>query len=1069
VFPGTTARRSTSTRRSLGAAAIVAAASWAAPALAQVNIPAGMFNITSYGASPSASGLTNLSAIDAAIHACNVAGGGTIVVPAGTFNCQAGPVGSSSGMINIGSNTDFEVDGTLVAPTMANWGIATAFIHMTGVTNSELSGTGTVDGNASFSTSASDPEWWGTEGDKNTVPGDRPRLVVVNSSSNLLIQGLTFENSPSFNLNLASGTNNDVTVNSVTISNPFDSPNTDGIDVAGNGFNIENCNISTGDDDVVVKPQSTACSDIVVNNCTIGTGHGISVGGETNDGLDGMSVTNCTFNGTTNGLRLKGGPGEGGIVKNVSFSNLTMTGVTYPILMNSWYDGGDDYSSQTPELTAVELSDPTKFNVSNPGDSGVTANEFVNGSLDPFFNNISYNNITATGGSGQVAIIYGLNSSPTYSDEPARNIDTVSFNNVSLSGALGADIYYASNLDLSGLSATAASGANMNTYGNSLFAGAYTLYGAEEFPADTTNPAGTAVTWVDTGNTAIDGNFALDNGAVYSNAGSFTAQNNRTLTGTGSFDNTGVFQKSIGTGTTEFDVPFTNEDSGDVEVNSGMVRFSNGLSSTGIINVSGAPAILSANTATLGAKSVVSVNGGTFTVDTQLTNAGTLNVSAGTGSTPGNLTVQGNLTNSGALNLSNAAVSIGSLTANAPGTITATAGSTINVAGDVVNNGNLALSGSALNFNGTSGSIVNYGSLTLSNAAINNVSAEDAGTLTNYGVMTVLGSGESEIAETSLVNNGTLVIGPGYLHNQDKLTLNSSGTILFQIGGTAAAPSYGSTDANFITFGGTLNVAVTSGWGGPDGISLDRSYTVMQADIGTRGDQFANVANGGTLYALDGLHSFTVSISTVPSDVAFVSLNPNTMVLTSPEAPTPTNVGPNNTNPITPAGQNPLGQVTATVDSTNGGNFSAAYYQTDSTDLSAYGAANEDFSLGDSDGVTQIWVLDYTDEQDLVGMQTVILHFDPTDVTIPADDEMLIWHDVGGVDGTWDPIVAQVDPATDTITFETASFSPFVLGGAVPEPASAGLLAIFAFGALSRRRRKMMNVRCAETRNSNDE
>jgi hypothetical protein len=67
-----------------------------------------------------------------------------------------------------------------------------------------------------------------------------------------------------------------------------------------------------------------------------------------------------------------------------------------------------------------------------------------------------------------VAIIYGLNSIPASPSDPLRNIDNVSFHNVNLSGSWGAEIFYTSNLDLSGLSVTAANGNAINLFGNTL-------------------------------------------------------------------------------------------------------------------------------------------------------------------------------------------------------------------------------------------------------------------------------------------------------------------------------------------------------------------------------------------------------------------------------------------------------------------------------------------------------------------------------------------------------------------------------------------------------------------------
>src|SRR5439155_26691938 len=100
--------------------------------------------------------------------------------------------------------------------------------------------------------------------------------------------------------------------------------------------------------------------------------------------------------------------GGGGVVKNVSFSDITMTNVRYPIIINSWYNAADHYGSQ--ELSPTSLHNPALFNVSNPGDPPVNVDQQNNTAEYPFWDNISYTNITATGGLGEVAIIYGLNS-----------------------------------------------------------------------------------------------------------------------------------------------------------------------------------------------------------------------------------------------------------------------------------------------------------------------------------------------------------------------------------------------------------------------------------------------------------------------------------------------------------------------------------------------------------------------------------------------------------------------------------------------------------------------------------
>src|SRR5262249_3926856 len=86
--------------------------------------------------------------------------------------------------------------------------------------------------------------------------------------------------------------------------------------------------------------------------------------------------------------------------------------------------------------------------------------------LYPFYDNITYQNITATGTTGNIAIIYGLNSQDANPLDPARNIDSILFDNVNLSGTYGADIYYVSNLNVTGLHTTATSGPSRTLVGD---------------------------------------------------------------------------------------------------------------------------------------------------------------------------------------------------------------------------------------------------------------------------------------------------------------------------------------------------------------------------------------------------------------------------------------------------------------------------------------------------------------------------------------------------------------------------------------------------------------------------
>jgi polygalacturonase len=218
--------------------------------------------------------------------------------------------------------------------------------------------------------------------------------------------------------NLAFNNTNNVTVNGITVTAPEVSPNTDGVDPAGNNYLIENSNISTGDDDIAVKPQNSPVSGIVIQNDTIGSGHGISVGGETNDGLNGMTVNHITFNGTTNGLRLKAGIGNGGLVENITYSDITMQNVANPIYITSYYQNGGD---QSPSNPATAVSQPLT-------------------STTPIWKNITFSDITASGAT-KAGLIYGLPQAPA---------ENITLNDVSISAQQAFDIYYAQNTILSG-------------------------------------------------------------------------------------------------------------------------------------------------------------------------------------------------------------------------------------------------------------------------------------------------------------------------------------------------------------------------------------------------------------------------------------------------------------------------------------------------------------------------------------------------------------------------------------------------------------------------------------------
>ena len=129
-------------------------------------------------------------------------------------------------------------------------------------------------------------------------------------------------------------------LNKINISAPDDSPNTDGIHIGrSNGIEISNSIIATGDDCVSLGDGS---QNVLVSDVSCGPGHGISVGSlgkyKKEEDVVGLTVINCTFTGTSNGVRIKTWPdSEDGKASNFTFEDLFMNNVENPIVIDQEY------------------------------------------------------------------------------------------------------------------------------------------------------------------------------------------------------------------------------------------------------------------------------------------------------------------------------------------------------------------------------------------------------------------------------------------------------------------------------------------------------------------------------------------------------------------------------------------------------------------------------------------------------------------------------------------------------------------------------------------------------------
>jgi polygalacturonase len=170
--------------------------------------------------------------------------------------------------------------------------------------------------------------------------------------------------------------------------------------------------IDCGDDNIAIKPavgRTPGDKNFLVQNCKFLHGHGMSVGSGTSGGLENLVVRNCSFDQTDAGIRIKTLRGNGGLLQNVTYENLTMNAVKNPVYIIDWYP-----ERNAPKDPATEKPEPL-------------------GSLTPLNQNITIRNVTATN-CPTAGTIRGLPEAP---------VTNLTFSNVTISAKSGMKITFA--------------------------------------------------------------------------------------------------------------------------------------------------------------------------------------------------------------------------------------------------------------------------------------------------------------------------------------------------------------------------------------------------------------------------------------------------------------------------------------------------------------------------------------------------------------------------------------------------------------------------------------------------
>ncbi|MNQ03203.1 Polygalacturonase [compost metagenome] len=435
-------------------------------------------NIVDFGAIPNTEQLCT-NAINSAIEKCSKSGGGVVVIPAGLW---------TTGPIKLESNVNLHTqNGAFVSFTsdLKQYKLIESYFEGNKVIRCEspimgvdleniaITGQGIFDGNGAVwrpvkigkmtagqwdelvksggVLSKDGKIWYPSKGayegneERNKLPKKetvenmepykealRPVMVSLVNCKKLLLDGVTFQNSPAWNVNPLMCEH--LTLRNLTIRNPWYSQNGDGLDLESCRIGtVTNCRFDVGDDAICIKSgkdkegrdRAKPTELFVITDCVVYHAHGgFTIGSEMSGGVKNIFAKNLTFNGTDCGLRFKSVRGRGGVVENIWMEDIRMNNIpTDAINFNLYYFGKSlSEDKTTGEITVAKeaISDET-----------------------PAFKNMHFKNIYVNGAS-QALKIMGI---------PEMPVANIEFENMIIRSDIGVQLNYTSkiafkNLDL---------------------------------------------------------------------------------------------------------------------------------------------------------------------------------------------------------------------------------------------------------------------------------------------------------------------------------------------------------------------------------------------------------------------------------------------------------------------------------------------------------------------------------------------------------------------------------------------------------------------------------------------
>ena len=390
------------------------------PVIDRPVFPANEVSLTDFDAV--ADGVTlNTEAFSRAIDALTAKGGGTLNVPAGVW---------LTGPIVLKSNINLHLDGGAIITFSADEDLyETVYVVYEGfeawrtqspisgndLENVAITGEGVIDGNGGMwrpvkREKMTNAEWNNlvkkggiVKDDKTWYPSQsyidgmalheeranltkeqataikryqRPVMIQLVKCKNVLLEGVTFQNSPAWNVHPLMCEN--LIVDGVFIKNPDYAQNGDGLDVEScKNVIVYRSTLDVGDDAICVKSgkdeagrrRGIPTENVIVRDCRVYHGHGgFVVGSEMSGGVNNVSVRDCQFIGTDVGLRFKSTRGRGGVVKNIFIDNINMLNISGDAITFDLYYWVKNAPKEippvdetTPRFCDITISNVTSF------------------------------------------------------------------------------------------------------------------------------------------------------------------------------------------------------------------------------------------------------------------------------------------------------------------------------------------------------------------------------------------------------------------------------------------------------------------------------------------------------------------------------------------------------------------------------------------------------------------------------------------------------------------------------------------------------------------------------------